>query len=112
LLHPEDASMRGISDGDIVELFNERGRCLAGAKVTDTIAKGCVFLWTGAWYDPDFNAPQLRDKHGNPNVLTHDLRTSRMTQGSAAHSCLVECQRFDESLPSIMVHQPPNFSSR
>jgi len=111
LIHPDDAVLRGISDGDIVELFNDRGRCLAGARVTDTIAQGCVFLWTGAWYDPDFDAPQARDKHGNPNVLTHDQRTSRLTQGSAAHSCLVECRRFDEAPPPVTVHQPPRFSS-
>jgi len=112
LLHPEDARMRGIDDGDIVELFNERGRCLAGAKITDFIARGCVFLWTGAWYDPDFDACQARDRHGNPNVLTHDQRTSRLSQGSAAHSCLVECRLFDGILPPITVHQPPRFVQR
>jgi len=111
LIHPQDAKARGISSGDIVELFNERGRCLAGAQLSDMIAPGCVFLWTGAWYDPDFEAPQARDKHGNPNVLTHDHRTSRLTQGSAAHSTLVECQIFKGELPLITVHQPPVLSN-
>ncbi|WP_223427043.1 molybdopterin-dependent oxidoreductase [Tateyamaria pelophila] len=90
LLHPDDAEERGIKSGDVVELFNNRGRCLAGARVTDEISPGCVFLWTGAWYDPDFDAPQARDRHGNPNVLTHDLRTSSLTQSPAAHSAMIE----------------------
>lgn len=109
LIHPDDAAARGIADGDVVELFNERGRCLAGARVTDDVAKGCVFLWTGAWYDPDFDAPDHRDRHGNPNVLTHDLRTSSLAQGPAAHSALVELRRFDGPVPAVTVFDPPPF---
>lgn len=111
LIHPEDAAIRGIADGDVVEMFNDRGRCLAGARVTPDIQMGCVFLWTGAWYDPDFAAPQARDRHGNPNVLTHDLRTSLLTQSPAAHSALVELRRFDGDLPPVEAHQPPPFEA-
>ncbi|WP_027255826.1 molybdopterin-dependent oxidoreductase [Leisingera aquimarina] len=110
LIHPEDARQRGISGGDVVEMYNERGRCLAGARVTDEIQKGCVFLWTGAWYDPDFSAPQARDRHGNPNVLTHDLRTSELTQSPAAHSALVEIKRFEGAPPPVEAHDPPTFA--
>lgn len=109
LLHPSDAAARGVEDGDIVEIFNARGRCLAGAKVTDDIKAGCVFLWTGAWFDPDFDAPQHRDRHGNPNVLTHDLRTSTLSQSPAAHSALIEVRKFDGEVPPIEVHDPPDF---
>ena len=110
LIHPSDAERRGINDGDIVELFNARGRCLAGARITDEVAQGCVFLWTGAWYDPDFSAPQARDRHGNPNVLTHDLRTSSLTQSPASHSALVEVHTFREDLPAVLAHRAPAFS--
>lgn len=109
LIHPDDASACGIGEGDVVELFNARGRCLAGAKVTDEIMQGCVFLWTGAWFDPDFDAPQARDRHGNPNVLTHDLRTSSLTQSPAAHSTMVQMRRFAGTLPEIQAHDPPPF---
>ncbi|WP_300015541.1 molybdopterin-dependent oxidoreductase [uncultured Roseobacter sp.] len=109
LIHPDDAKARGVHDGDVVELFNTRGRCLAGARVTDEVQKGCVFLWTGAWYDPDFDAPQARDRHGNPNVLTHDLRTSSLTQSPAAHSAMVEVQRFEGTPPAVQAHEPPPF---
>ncbi|MEM1288160.1 MAG: molybdopterin-dependent oxidoreductase [Pseudomonadota bacterium] len=111
LINPEDARSRGITDGDVVEVFNQRGRCLAGAQVTDDIAEGTVFLWTGAWYDPDFDAPDARDRHGNPNVLTHDMRTSGLSQGPAAHSAMVDLARFDGPLPEIEAHKPPPFKA-
>lgn len=111
LINPIDAAERGVKSGDIVELFNDRGRCLAGAQVSDEITQGCVFLWTGAWYDPDLNAPQGRDRHGNPNTLTHDRRTSSLTQSTAAHSTRIELRRFDDDLSPITVHQQPPFSS-
>lgn len=109
LIHPADAAERNIRDQDVVELFNQRGRCLAGAVLTEDILQGCLFLWTGAWYDPDFDAQDHRDRHGNPNVLTHDLRTSRLSQGSAAHSAMVDIRRFDGPVPPITAHDPPAF---
>lgn len=110
LIHPGDAEKRGIRDGDIVELFNQRGRCLAGARVTPDIARGCLFLWTGAWYDPDLEDPHHRDRHGNPNVLTHDLRSSALTQSPASHSTLVEIRNFDGIVPRVEAHDPPQFT--
>lgn len=107
LIHPDDARSRGISDGDIVVLHNQRGQCLAGARVTDTVRPGVVFLWTGAWYDPDLNHSAHQDRHGNPNVLTHDYRTSRLSQGPAAQSALVELKRFEGELPEIKAFEPP-----
>ena len=109
LINPVDAQARGIEDGDIVELFNDRGRCLAGAHVTDDVMQGVVFLWTGAWYDPDFDAPDHRDRHGNPNVLTHDLRTSEFSQSPASHSAQVNVGKFTGELPDIMAFEPPQF---
>lgn len=111
LIHPADAAARGIADGDVVELFNRHGRCLAGAVVADGIRQGCVFLNTGAWWDPDWQAPQARCRHGNPNVLTHDRRTSRLSQGPSAHSNLVEAARFDGKVPAVAVFGPPAFAA-
>ena len=111
LIHPRDAAARAIHDGDVVELFNDRGRCLAGARITENIRPGCVFLWTGAWYDPDYQAPADRDRHGNPNTLTHDLRTSSLTQSPASHSAMVEVTRFSGAHPPVQAHDPPAFAS-
>ena len=107
LISPDDAAARGIADGDVVCVFNGRGQCLAGAVLSEDIRPGVVFLWTGAWYDPDLAHPDHQDRHGNPNVLTHDLRTSRLSQGPAAQSALVEVKRYDGPLPDIRAFDPP-----
>lgn len=39
-IHPADAAARGISDGDVVRLFNARGSCLAGAIVSEDVMPG------------------------------------------------------------------------
>lgn len=109
LIHPKDAAPRGIADGDVVSVRNDRGVCLAGAVVTEDVRESVVFLWTGAWYDPDFKHPDHRDRHGNPNVLSHDLRTSSLSQGPASHSVLVEVEVFDGDPPEITVFDPPEF---
>ena len=60
----------------------QRGACLAGVRVTDGIRRGVIQLPTGAWYDPvdpAEDAPLC--VHGNPNVLTRDVGTSRAGAG-------------------------------
>ncbi|MEM7238923.1 MAG: molybdopterin dinucleotide binding domain-containing protein, partial [Pseudomonadota bacterium] len=109
LLHPDDAKLRGIEDGMIVEILNGRGRCLAGARVTRDVMRGVIFLWTGAWYDPDFDAGAHRDRQGNPNVLTHDLRTSEFSQSPASHSAYVDVRPFLGEVGRITAYDPPDF---
>jgi biotin/methionine sulfoxide reductase len=107
-IHPADAARRGIADGDIVRLFNERGACLAAAKLTEEIREGVVQLPTGAWYDPDDPATEKAlCVHGNPNVLTRDAGTSRLSQGGTGQLTTVELERFDGNLPPIQAYDPP-----
>jgi biotin/methionine sulfoxide reductase len=107
-LHPIDAAARGIADGDIIKLFNQRGACLAAAHVTEDIRAGVVQLPTGAWYDPQDPA---EDKalcvHGNPNVLTRDVGTSSLAQGCSGQLTTVEVERFTGNLPPIQAYDPP-----
>ena len=105
LIHPADAARKGIKDGDIVRLFNDRGASLAGAQISDGVMQGCVQLPTGAWYDPV--EPGGLDTHGNPNVLTRDSGSSKLAQGPSAHSCLVDIERFDGVVPPVRAFEPP-----
>lgn len=104
-LNPRDAAARGIADGMVVRLFNDRGACLAGAVLSDAVMAGVVQLATGAWYDPD---PSGLDRHGNPNVLTLDKGTSSLTQAPAAHTTLVEVEPFDGIPPPVGAFVPPD----
>ena len=107
-MHPDDAAARNISEGDVIRLFNDRGACLAGVQITDGLRPSVIELATGAWYDPlDPQAAQSLDVHGNPNVLTRDAGTSKLGQGSTAHSCLVQVERFDGQLPPVKAFTQP-----
>lgn len=48
-INSEDAKKRGIADGDLVELHNDRGAVIAGAVVSDDIMPGVVSIYEGAW---------------------------------------------------------------
>ena len=107
-MHPLDAGARGIGDGDIIRLFNERGACLAAVRLTDGIRRGVVQLPTGAWYDPEDpeeEAPLC--VHGNPNVLTRDAGTSVLAQGCTGQLTAIEVERFTGNLPPIRAYDPP-----
>ena len=64
-----DAQVRGIQDGDLVRVFNDRGRMIIPARVTERIMPGVVDLPQGAWYSPDENGV---DRGGCANTLTRD----------------------------------------
>jgi biotin/methionine sulfoxide reductase len=107
-IHPQDALARGISDGDIVRLYNHRGACLAGAVLSEALRPGVVQLSTGGWYDPeDPAADKPLCVHGNPNVLTRDAGTSRLAQGCTGQLCLIEIKRYNGPLPPVRAFDPP-----
>jgi biotin/methionine sulfoxide reductase len=106
-MHPADAAARGIRPGDVVRLSNGRGACLAGAVLDDSLLPGVAVLATGATYDPDDPAAERPlDRHGNPNVLTADVGTSKLSQGPAVN-CLVEIERWGDA-PPVMAFSPPS----
>ncbi|WP_435104610.1 molybdopterin-dependent oxidoreductase [Arhodomonas sp. AD133] len=91
LIHPDDARPRAIADGDRVRVANDRGACLAGARVTDAVMPGVVVMPTGAPFLPQTpGRPGALELAGNPNVLTRDRGTSRLAQGPTAQTCLVD----------------------
>jgi biotin/methionine sulfoxide reductase len=103
-LNVDDAAARGIAEGDVVELFNDRGRCLAGAIITSDIMPGVARLATGAWFDPGNGV----EKHGNPNALTLDRGASGFSQGCAAQSCLIQARRLDDPAPPVTAYVLPS----
>jgi anaerobic selenocysteine-containing dehydrogenase len=49
VIHPQDAADRGIEDGRYVRVFNDRGRYVALARVSDEVAPGVALSPMGAW---------------------------------------------------------------
>ena len=107
-MHPQDAADRGIAAGEVVKVYNDRGACLAGAVLTTAIRPGVVRLPTGAWFDPvpGIGPPPLC-AHGNPNVLTADVPSSRLSQGCAGQHALVQIERWIGEPPPVTVGSPP-----
>ena len=81
-LHPDDANSRGISDGSAVEVFNDRGRVLLTARVSERVAKGVACLPQGFW-------PSLMDGGSSANALTSD-RLTDMGDGAALQETIAE----------------------
>ena len=71
-INTDDARARGISNGDLVRVFNDRGQTILPAEVTQRIMPGVVNIPQGAWYDPDEKGI---DHGGCPNVLTKDAKS-------------------------------------
>ncbi|MFO8011401.1 MAG: molybdopterin-dependent oxidoreductase [Desulfosalsimonadaceae bacterium] len=90
-INATDAEERGISDGEDVRVFNDRGETIIRAGVTERIMPGVVSLGQGAWYSPDASG---RDRAGSPNVLTRD----DYSPGGAFpfNTALVQVERFVE----------------
>ena len=108
LINTADAKARGIKDGDVVRVFNERGQILAGAKVTDAIRPGVVRVSEGGWYDPaDPGKPGSLCRYGDVNVLTVDIGTSKLAQGNCGHTAVGDVEKYKGEAPKPQVFVAP-----
>ncbi len=97
-IHPQDAKNRGIQDGDIIKLFNDRGTVLGIAQVTERMRPGVVHSYEGSsLYDPvEPGNPQSPDRGGCVNILSPGRLMSRNVPGMAPNSCLVELGKWED----------------
>jgi biotin/methionine sulfoxide reductase len=106
-INPDDARQRGIADGDVVRVYNDRGACLGGAVVSEAVSQGVLRLSCGAWYDPDGPDDDAICVHGNANMLTRDKGTSKLSQGPSCATTLVEIERFAGIAPPVRAFVSP-----
>ncbi|HEY1758246.1 MAG TPA: molybdopterin-dependent oxidoreductase [Bryobacteraceae bacterium] len=87
-LHPQDAEARGISAGDRVRVFNDRGSLLLTASVTleSPVPPGVTRSPSTRW------AKRAADGR-NANVLTNSERLTDIGGGPTFYNCLVEVER-------------------
>ncbi|WP_227368113.1 trimethylamine-N-oxide reductase TorA [Halomonas sp. M20] len=100
-MSPQDAKARGIADGDLVRVFNDRGQLLAGARVSNDFPTGVVRIHEGAWYGPVDASIGALDTYGDPNTLTMDVGTSKLAQATSANTCVVEMERYTGEAPAV-----------
>jgi len=90
-IHPVDAEKRGIKNGDIVKVFNERGTVLGGAIVWERIMPGVVYMDHGARVD--YIIPGKVDRGGAIDLISPAAITSKNCVGMATSGFLVEAAR-------------------
>ena len=91
-INPADAKARGIADGDVVRVFNDRGEMKVKARLTEAIKPGVVNCYQGGW--DTIKVKQYVE--GHPNNLTHQIANPAQAlipnfQSNAAYyDCLVQ----------------------
>jgi anaerobic selenocysteine-containing dehydrogenase len=86
-IHPVEAAARGIVTGDAVMVFNDRGRCVLRAAVSDAVMQGVVCAPSVRW-------PKNAEGGDGINVLASQ-RLTDAGGGPTFYSCLVEVGRLD-----------------
>jgi trimethylamine-N-oxide reductase (cytochrome c) len=104
-INPVDAAARGIKDGDIVNLYNERGGCLGGAVISERIMPGAILQDHGARYDPIVTGEL--DRGGSNNTICPTKTTSRNASGEVTSGFLVEVEKTD--IGKLMEAHPEAF---
>ena len=89
-INPVDAEKRGIKNGSMVRVFNDRGEVHLPAYVTNRIRPGTTNMPQGAWYTPDANGVDTR---GCGNVLTK-YEPTPFARGNPQHTNLVQVEKL------------------
>ncbi len=84
-IHPNDAGERGITEGEPVRVFNEKGECRLAARVTEETRKGVVVAESVWW-------PKSMPGNIGINILVSDEEAD-MGGGPAFHYSRVEVAR-------------------
>jgi anaerobic selenocysteine-containing dehydrogenase/Fe-S-cluster-containing dehydrogenase component len=84
-IHPADAAARGLAEGDVAAVFNDRGRVEVGVRLDAGLRPGVVHVLEGRCHDRD---PDV-------NALT-DAGVTDINHGGTFYECLVEVKRVAE----------------
>jgi trimethylamine-N-oxide reductase (cytochrome c) len=92
-----DAEARGIRNGDIVRLYNDRGSVLCAAVITERVRPGVIHSYaSSAKYDPLIPGnDKSPDKGGCVNILTSSRMVSKNAPGMTPNSCLIEIEKWE-----------------
>ncbi len=90
-INPVDAAARGIEDGDIVRVYNDRGSVLAGAVVAEKMIPGAVHMDKAG--GSDMIDPVSINRGGNINAIAPDETASYHAYGLVPTGYLVEVEK-------------------
>jgi anaerobic selenocysteine-containing dehydrogenase len=104
------AEARGIKDGDIVKLYNDRGVVLVGAYVSERIMPGVVSVDHGARCD--WIVPGKIDRGGAINLISPTKTVSKNCNGMASSGYLVEAEKLSADEMSEWMEKYPDAFER
>ncbi len=97
-INSTDAEKRGIKDGDLVKVYNDRGAVICIAEVTGRVRPGVVHAYEGsAEFDPIGDTDKFIDRGCYINLLTPSRLMSKNASAMAPNSCLVEVKKWGEA---------------
>jgi anaerobic selenocysteine-containing dehydrogenase len=95
-INPVDAASRGLKQGDVVRVYNDRGAIICSTYVTEKMRPKVIRVWEGGWYQPQKPGDrQSVDLGGNVNVVIAP-RIGELTHGQIANS-LVQVEKWGVS---------------
>jgi trimethylamine-N-oxide reductase (cytochrome c) len=95
-LHPDDAAARGIAEGDLVKVFNDRGAVLCAARLTKRLRRGVAHGYeSSAIYEPMGEPGRSVDRGGCLNLLTPGRSQIRNSHSMANSTAMVEVASWD-----------------
>ncbi|WP_127115152.1 molybdopterin-dependent oxidoreductase [Shimia sediminis] len=103
-INAQDAAKRGIEDGDLVELYNDRGTVIAGAVVSDDIMPGVVSIYEGCWPSLDSKG---RCNSGLVNFITSTQRASGLSEATSANTTLIEMRKCEDPEGPNLAYEKP-----
>lgn len=95
-IHPENAKAKGIEEGDIIKLFNDRGEVLGIAHLTERVRINVIHCFTSSGiYRPLNPGKPSTDKGGCVNILTSARFMSKRVAGMAQNSTLIDVVKWE-----------------
>ena len=95
-LSPADAAERGISEGDLIRAYNDRGSVILAAQVTERVPPGTVHSYESCADYLPLGAPgRSADRAGCINLLTPMRYVTPKCVAMANNSCLVQVEKWE-----------------
>lgn len=94
-INRQDARLRGIKDGDLIRLWNDRGSVLCAAQVTDRLRPGVVSASTAsAEYRPIGEPGNSTDQGGCVNLLNSHRPITEKTHSIKPNTTLIQVEKW------------------
>ncbi len=94
-INTQDARARGLKNGDIVRIFNERGSVLGGVVVTERVMPRTISQDHGARCETITLGTGGLDRGGANNLICPSNTTSKNAVGEVTNGFLVNIEKVD-----------------